>query len=336
MGDLPKITKSDKSRYKPDEKPTYNLRCTCCGKTWKKPTEFLSSPYSPLYKGNGGKIPICRMCLDRMYCEYRKTLSEEDAVRRICMKFDLYFNPGIVEATKTLNERWTRMAQYAHLANIAGNYGKTYDTTIEEEARQQALLDEARKKGEVDEFHVTKEVISSWGVGFTDDEYALLENELVNWKTKCIVDGHSKETLVRQLCVLQIQMNRALLEGKYDLYQKLIDTFQKTLDRAELSPKVESANDKAAEKPMGVMIKMFEEEEPIPDTWKDSNPLIKLISIYFMGHLCKMVGIKNKYSNMYEEEMAKYRVEVPELSDADDEDIFDYIISHTEGGGEDE
>ena len=131
-------------------------------------------------------------------------------------------------------------------------------------------------------------------------------------------------------------MNKAMLDGKYDVYQKLVDTFQKTLDRANLSPKIEAASDKAAEKPMGVMIKMFEEEEPIPDNWKDSNPLIKLITIYFIGHLCKMVGIKNRYSSLYEEEMAKYRVEVPELSEADDEDVFDYIMNHTECDGDDD
>ena len=131
-------------------------------------------------------------------------------------------------------------------------------------------------------------------------------------------------------------MNKAMLDGKYDVYQKLVDTFQRTLDRANLSPKIEAANDKAAEKPMGVMIKMFEEEEPIPDNWKDSNPLIKMITIYFIGHLCKMLGIKNRYSGLYEEEMAKYRVEVPELSEADDEDIFDYIMNHAEGAGDDD
>ena len=52
----------------------------------------------------------------------------------------------------------------------------------------------------------------------------------------------------------------------------------------------------------------------------------RYITIYFLGHLCKMLKINNRYSSLYEEEMAKYRVEVPELEEADDEDVFNYII----------
>lgn len=336
MGELPKIVPSDRSRFKPDEKTECNLKCTCCGQVRKRAVDFLSTPYSPLYKHNGNRTTVCRECVDKMYREYRRSMSEEDAIRRICMKFDIYYNPAAVESTRSLNERWTRMAQYVNQMNIAGRSGKTYDNTLDEENRQQELLDEARRKGEEIEFLVTRDVISNWGPGFTDDEYAVLENDLANWKTKCVVDGFSKETLVRQLCVLQLQMNNAMRDGKYDIYQKLVDTFQKTLDRANLTPKIEAANDKAAEKPLGVMIKMFEEEEPIPDDWKGTNPLIKLVTIYFVGHLCKMLGIKNRYSGMYEDEMAKYRVEVPELSEADDEDVFDYILSHAEGSGDDD
>lgn len=202
MGSLPKIVPSDRSRFKPEEKVDCNLKCTCCGKTHTKPSDFIASPYSPLYKGNGGRGTVCRNCVDAMYREYRKNYSEEDTIRRICMKFDIYYSPAIVESTRSLNERWTRMAQYTRQANLGGNNGRTYDNTIDEELQQQALLEEARRKGEAKEFVVTKDVISSWGPGFTDEEYALLENELANWKTKCIVDGFSKETLVRQLCVL--------------------------------------------------------------------------------------------------------------------------------------
>ena len=93
---------------------------------------------------------------------------------------------------------------------------------------------------------------------------------------------------------------------------------------------MESANDRASEKPLGVMIKQFEDEDPIPDKWRDSNPLIKLVTVYFVGHIFKMLGIKNKYAKLYEEEMARFRVEVPELADADDEDVFDYVLGLSE------
>ena len=34
-----------------------------------------------------------------------------------------------------------------------------------------------------------------------------------------------------------------------------------------------------------------------------------------------------------EEEMAKYRVEIPELEEADDEDIFDFIVNGGDADG---
>ena len=101
---------------------------------------------------------------------------------------------------------------------------------------------------------------------------------------------------------------------------------------ANLQPLQEDTNDKNGEKPIGVMIKMFENERPIQKCrpeWEDVDGIVKYITIYFLGHLCKMLGWNNRYSVLYEEEMAKYRVEVPELEEADDEDVFNHII----GGG---
>lgn len=46
-----------------------------------------------------------------------------------------------------------------------------------------------------------------------------------------------------------------------------------------------------------------------------------------------MLKLKNKYSALYEEEMAKYRVEIPELEEADDEDIFDFIVNGGDADG---
>ena len=82
------------------------------------------------------------------------------------------------------------------------------------------------------------------------------------------------------------------------------------------------------------MINMFENERPIQKCrpeWEDVDGIVRYITVYFLGHLCKMLKINNRYSSIYEEEMAKYRVEIPELEEADDEDVFNYILN---SGGE--
>lgn len=136
---------------------------------------------------------------------------------------------------------------------------------------------------------------------------------------------------MRDICVLRLQQNKAILDNKVDIYTKLTDTLQRTLDRAQLTPKIEAANDKASEKPLGVMIKMFEEHDPIPEPleeWKDPDHIIHFTSIYVLGHLMKMLGIKNPHADLYEREMAKYRVDMPDLEDADDEEVFESLLSH--------
>ena len=54
---------------------------------------------------------------------------------------------------------------------------------------------------------------------------------------------------------------------------------------------------------------MFENEGSLPE-WKDADNIQKLFNIYFLGHLYKMLNIKNRYSKMYEDEMQKYRVNI--------------------------
>lgn len=78
------------------------------------------------------------------------------------------------------------------------------------------------------------------------------------------------------------------------------------------------------------MIKNFEEHDPIPEPlpeWQDVDGIAKNITVYFLGHLCKMLGIKNRYSDLYEAEMDKYKAEVPVDDDADSEDVFDAIMA---------
>ena len=76
--------------------------------------------------------------------------------------------------------------------------------------------------------------------------------------------------------------------------------------------------------PLGVWIWRYENKRPLPevdDSLKDVNHIKKYIFTW-MGHLCKMVGVKNGYTKMYEDEIARLRVEMPEYDDEDEEDLL--------------
>ena len=84
----------------------------------------------------------------------------------------------------------------------------------------------------------------------------------------------------------------------------------------------------AEQNTFGTLIRKWENEKPIPEPdeeWKDVDGIVRYITVYFLGHLCKMMGIKNSYPRMYEAEMAKYKVEKPEYED-DDEALFDAVF----------
>lgn len=329
-------TLPEKDKLKPKIQPHQVKRCVCCGNEYPKVTDFYKAPNTVLYRNNNDRMPVCRGCVDSLYDHYKELYDEKTAVRRICMKFDLYYSDAIVEASKESGMYKNRFGAYLAKLNTKEYDTKTYDNTIaeEEDLAIQSYSDLDSQTSGAD-FQVTKEIMNEWGINFTATEYEFLENEYEDWLAKCVVKGKSQQSLVRELCIIKLQQNKMLLDGKIDLYQKLTDTYQKTLDRAALTPKIVESKDRESEIPLGMMIKRFEEHDPIPEPlpeWKDVDGDIRLISIYFLGHLLHMLGIKNRHSKMYEDEMNKYRVDNPELEDADDEDVFDAIMNRAMEG----
>ena len=89
--------------------------------------------------------------------------------------------------------------------------------------------------------------------------------------------------------------------------------------------------------PFGVWIRRWENQRPIPEPdpeLKDVDGIIRYISIWFLGHLCKMLGIKNTYCKLYEDELAKMKVERPEYEDDDDETLFNNIFDSDNDDGD--
>ena len=277
-------------------------------------------------------------CLDKELKRYDDEYDDEyRAMRRICQQWNIYYNKDLHTKAKGGRGIDFLLGSYFSQLNLSQNSAKTYDDTISEEEHNLILTEEDFQEAkEAGTIKISEKTRNLWGFGFEPEDYTFLENSYSDWKAKVVIDGKAKETLVRELCVIKLQQNKALQGKEIDLYEKLSRLYQKTLDSASLKPAQEEANEKSGEKPIGVMIEMFEKERPIPKPdpeWEDVDGIIKFITVYFLGHLSKMLKLKNKYTYLYEEEMAKYRVEIPELESADDEDVFDYIIS---GGDSDE
>lgn len=77
--------------------------------------------------------------------------------------------------------------------------------------------------------------------------------------------------------------------------------------------------------------------EPDPEL-QDVDGIKKYITVWFFGHLCKMLGLNNSYSRLYTDEIEKLRVDRPEDEFDDDELLYEAFSESdsddTEWGGE--
>ena len=319
--------------------------CVCCGKQWTGASSLKQQfpvSQSPYFAGNQGHLPFCRSCCDKMVADWTEEYGgdEDKAIRRFCEITDMYWSPSLAKASRKISADRSRISAYISRSHLRAYMNKTYDDTLREEAgtainSMEDLHANNSKLADIENNEpavpaVTKDDVNRWGYGFKPEEYVWLNAKYDEMRSTSVIDTTTREELVRDFCIQKLLQNNALRDGNIELYNKLSATSQKTLDNANLTPKVSDAADKAGEKPMGVMIQMFEKEDPIGETrpeWRDVDGIIKFITVYFIGHLCAMLHIKNRYAKLYEEEMDKYRAKVPEYADQDDEEIFAHLIN---------
>lgn len=330
-----RVPTPSKSAFKTEEKRPNEFWCCRCPKHFTKQQGNFPASRSDIYVANNGYLPICKSCLTELYLYYCNELDNPiEAARRICMKFDIYFDKNIITNILATSTKEVAITVYVGRVVTTSGKNKSFDDTLKEEAEEmerRSSLEDFEDK-EAREAEIIRKGREMWGIDFTVSDYEFLNDEFEDWNRSCAVDGKTRESLVKDLCVIKLQQNKALAVGDVETYNKLSTTYQKTLTTAELTPKQVSDAERATEKPMGVMIAMFENDRPIPEPlpeWKDVDGIMKLILVFFIGHLCKMLGLKNKYSKMYEDEMKALSVDVPEeIQDGDSEDIFDYLLEN--------
>lgn len=185
---------------------------------------------------------------------------------------------------------------------------------------------------------VPEDVIAFWGAGYTASMYNELEQRKQYYMSS-FPDGSENDvgllSVIRQICALELDINRDRAAGK-DV-SKSVTTHNTLLGAAGLKPiQKDDGVDAAFEKtPFGVWIERWESKRPIPDPdpeFEDVDGIVRYITIWFLGHLCKMLGIRNSYCKLYEDEIARLRVERPEYEEEDDETLFNDIFTTSPGG----
>lgn len=320
--------KIDKIEAEEDDDKEYI--CQTCGKPYKRRKSNFTPSASPLYVGCGGYLNTCRSCIDKLFVQFTEFYSgsEEKAIERICQIFDLYFNESALSASVKISADRSRIGTYISKINLKPHTGKTYSDTIIESLSTKIETVEDIK--DIKNPKLTQKSVRFWGTGFTEEDYIFLNDKYDEWISRHECKTKAQESIFQKICMLELQIMRASQKG--DKLEGLISAYNQLLGSGNLKPVQNTDNTLADQNTFGMLIQKWENEKPIPEPdpeWQDVDGIIKYISIWFLGHLCKMVGIKNSYSKMYEEEIEKYRVEKPEYIE-DEELNLDEVFGGAE------
>ena len=318
---VPKTNLTAPSPEMNEEKIYY---CTSCGKGFRKLRGNFRASQSPFYQG-WGFIPICLKCLAHFEKEYTERLgSNDEAIKRLTLHLDLYLNESLLNSSKKITIDQSRIAGYIANANLIQYKGKTYDSYLDELAESNKI-ESIHDLHELQNENINQKTLSFWGLGFSPDDYIYLNEKYEDWTSRHECKTKAQESIFQKICLMELQIMKAIQNG--DKVDGLIKSFNDLLGSANIKPVQNKDNSLADQNTFGTLIQKWENEKPIPKPnpeWEDVDGIKRYISVYFLGHLCKMLNIKNSYSRMYEEEIARYTVDNPQYEE-DAETSYDDI-----------
>lgn len=341
-----KITSTRPSKAAPVKERPEKYYCTRCSRSFTRQKGNFPGAQSPLWRENNGYLPVCRHCVDELYEHYKEALGDErSAIRRLCLKFDIYWNDDIYKMLVKTCTTNSRVLSYISKSNLYQFVGKTFDDTLDEESAIVTLSPGPSGANpdvpdNPDVERIDQEIVDFWGPGLTPAMYMELEQRRSYWMSHLpagVELGIGLEALIRQICNMEVDINRDRAAGKS--VDKAIGTLNNLLGSAMLKPsqKVESGDSALERTPLGVWTKRWEDKRPLPEDdpeLQKPNPIVRYIDIWFKGHLSKMLGKKNAYSALYEQEISKIRLERPEFEDEDDETLFYETFGGDDGDDE--
>lgn len=325
--------------------------CSRCGTAFGKRRTNFPVCYGAQYKGTGF-LNVCKNCVESMYSTYLSQCNNQKmAVRQMCRKLDVIWSDRAYELVKERTTERSVMSRYLQKVNTDTYVGKSYDDTLLEEGTMWKFRGSTTVRNDSDTSDcetdgqrpimlddIPQEVIEYWGTGYEDypEMYQLLEQRRKYWINN-LPDGVEldigTEAVIRQISALELDINRDRAAGKNT--EKSMSTLAALLNNTNLKPKQKKGEDldsATQNTPMGVWLYRYENERPLPatpDELKDKYHIMRYIFTW-MGHLLKMLGKKNKYSDIYDEEVQKYKVDRPEY-DGDDDEVLGAMLSEGVG-----
>lgn len=324
---MPAKTKKEKEK----------VTCFYCGNEYVDTNYYKSN--SQFYN-NIGKIPYCKQCIEKFYHYYFNKYAnegcltpEENAVKRVCMAFDIYFSKANFDSSmntiKQEDINISPMSQYMKTIGFKQYKGKSYDNTVAEDIeikRKKELLELPTSISE--DIEVDEDTVRFFGRGFEPEDYQYLKTEYQDWVTRHECQTKAQEEVFKRICFKQLEILKATRKGEDT--KNLDDTFQKLLDTAKLQPKQNSTDTLSDAQTFGTLIDKWENTRPIPEIEEELRDVDKigyLIHVFFTGHMAKVLDLSPTLYKIYDKYIKKYTVEKHKQSgESDNEVLFDKIF----------
>lgn len=301
--------------------------CRKCQKTMRL-NKFYEAT-NPMLDSNKF-MSICKDCANEIYNYYFTIYNNmEKALQLTCQDLDVRFSVKAMEQVQTHIEK---LKSTGKSADAVFGY---YKSKLSSLSRNNEGIDSFRFRDSdilnnslpvinqndfIDsDFEVTEDSIRFWGINLDKHEHEYLSAKLEEYLNTYECDTPVMEELLKQAAYESLEI-RNKRQKKEDV-SKNLKNLQEILGTANIKPNQETGANATEQATLGLLIKKWETEEPVPEPdpeWKDVDGIGKLIRVFFLGHLCKIMGINNECSKEYEEEMEKLRVNLPDNTINDD------------------
>lgn len=274
-----------------------------CGESKAGHSNYYTN-VNPLFKSE--RLQICKNCIT----DFIGNKEDSDHLDNVKLVLALMNRP-FLEATWIESKMdWSKyipkissLQQHSKLRYKDSDFGSEFKQTT------QAFPDESLGVSEED----LRQLRHMWGKGFELEDYLYLESEYETFLNSYECDSYAQEMLFQEISHKKLEIRKLHEENKPT--DKELKTLQELLGSSNIKPVQETGANATEQATFGTLIKKFENDKPIPEPdeeWKDVDGIKQYVNIWFFGHLSKMLGKKNKYSEMYEEELAKHTVDTPE------------------------
>lgn len=208
--------------------------CCACGKKYTKQIGNFAKSQSPLYAGNSGFLPICNHCLEALYEQYIEQLGNHpEALKRVCMHWDIYYTDKLAASCYSVSGNTTRMIKHLKTCNLGQYNGKTFDSYLLEVAN---IISDDSDVSKYDSEHVTTDIVTIWGLGYTEAEYKMLNDHYNILKEQIDSNDPIQDALIKDACEQHILKYR-YRDNDIDKYDKVSKLYQNTLSNANLKPR---------------------------------------------------------------------------------------------------